>query len=315
MRLWPAIAAAADTPSTAAIEWVQLTPTVSPSPREGVAMAYDLVSGKIVIFGGYSGTQGYLGDTWTFDGVTWTQLTPPVSPPARVAASMAYDAAIQKLVMFGGYTTTAGYFGDTWVFDGSTGTWEHPHPSLSPPAATEPSVFTDPVTGRVDTFGGFNTQTQYQSSIWQFAGTTWIQLTPAASPSARCGAIATLDSALKNVVLFGGQGVSDTVNTWTWDGANWTEQSPAHQPPSLDSGAAAFGPGFAAVIAFGGEGANQTWAWTGSNWGQVQPTSSPSARSYDGMAYDPALGHIILFGGFNGAYFNDTWELIPTPSQ
>jgi hypothetical protein len=60
---------------------LKLTPRVSPTPRSGMAMAYDAVCGKIVLFGGSDSNLSYLGDTWTFDGVTWTKLAPPLSPP------------------------------------------------------------------------------------------------------------------------------------------------------------------------------------------------------------------------------------------
>ncbi|MGC9944968.1 MAG: kelch repeat-containing protein [Bryobacteraceae bacterium] len=314
--LWPAMAAAADAPAAPAVEWVKLTPTVSPSPRDGMAMAYDVVSGKIVLFGGLGANTSYLGDTWTFDGVTWTQLTPPVSPPARVSAGMTFDALLQKLVMFGGYTEAAGYFGDTWIFDGAAGTWEEAKPYLSPPPVTAPCVFTDPDNGSADVFGGFNSESGYSAGTWMFAGTTWLQLQPATSPAGRTGALSAFDHVAKNAVLFGGEADVSAQNTWTWDGANWTEQAPARQPPLLEFAAAAFDPGFRLLIAFGGESGgmlqNGTWAWTGSDWAQLHPTTWPPPREFLGMANDEAIGHVILFGGTTGyVYFDDTWELIP----
>ena len=64
--------------------WVQLSPGSSPPARSYLAMAYDPVSGKIIMFGGFDGV-GYLNDTWTFDGVTWTQVATNTPPPARAA--------------------------------------------------------------------------------------------------------------------------------------------------------------------------------------------------------------------------------------
>src|SRR5215472_13400116 len=62
--------------------WVQLSPTNSPPPRSYLAMTYDPVSGKIIVFGGFDGN-GYLNDTWEFNGITWTQVTTNTPPPAR----------------------------------------------------------------------------------------------------------------------------------------------------------------------------------------------------------------------------------------
>ena len=46
--------------------WFQVSPTNSPPARSYLAMAYDPVSGKIIMFGGYD-ENGYLNDTWEFD--------------------------------------------------------------------------------------------------------------------------------------------------------------------------------------------------------------------------------------------------------
>src|SRR4051794_9487805 len=73
-----------------ALTWTQITPATSPPNRSYLAMAYDAVSKKVVVFGGFSGT-GYLNDTWTFDGTTWTQVQTAVAPPARSNGQMAYD--------------------------------------------------------------------------------------------------------------------------------------------------------------------------------------------------------------------------------
>jgi hypothetical protein len=312
VALLAASAIAAEKPSAELTEWVQLTPAASPTPRAGMAMAYDAVSGKIVLFGGVGASQ-YFGDTWAFDGVTWTQLTPALSPPARAAAGMTFDAAIQKLVMFGGYTESAGYFGDTWIFDGTTGSWHAADPSVSPPAVTSPSVFTDPRNGRADVYGGFD-GTSYRSGTWQFKGTTWLQLQPPISPTARAGAIAALDYATKSVVLSQGLADGNAGNTWTWDGANWMEQSPAQQPPLLYNAAAAFDPKFKVVVACGGGSRavdqNGTWGWTGTNWLHGHPGNPPPPREFPGMANGLAIGHVVIFGGVsNATFFGDTWEL------
>ena len=80
--------------------WTQLSPTNSPPARSYVAMTYDPVSGKIIMFGGFDGRR-HLNDTWAFDGTTWTHLRTR-GPLARAAAQMAYDAVTQKVVLFGG---------------------------------------------------------------------------------------------------------------------------------------------------------------------------------------------------------------------
>src|SRR6185503_9338866 len=147
--------------------WKKLSPAVSPSARAGHAIAYEPVSGKVVIFGGYDDAN-YLDETWSFDGTTWTQETPPSSPPPRAAASLAHDVVTQSLVLFGGYDGT-GYLGDTWLWDGATSSWTNVPTAIAPPAVTSPMGFEDPLSGHAVIFGGYDGQF-YQNGTWIFQG-------------------------------------------------------------------------------------------------------------------------------------------------
>jgi Galactose oxidase, central domain/Kelch motif len=115
-----------------------LSPSTPPSPRSYLAMTYDAVSGKIIMFGGYDGST-YLNDTWTFDGVSWTRAVTRISPPPRANAQMAYDSVTRKVVLFGGYNGT-NYLGDTWLWDDSTLQWRPARPVHSPAAVTGPML-------------------------------------------------------------------------------------------------------------------------------------------------------------------------------
>jgi hypothetical protein len=192
------------------VTWKQLFPKKSPSARAFSAMAYDPVSKKVVVVGGYDGNT-YSNETWTFDGTVWTRQKTSVAPSGRAGASMAFDRKTRKLVFFGGFDGRH-YLGDTWLWDGATLTWKQAHPKSSPTAATGPMLFTDPKNGHADEFGGYDGRF-YQFSTWRWTGQTWIQLHPAKIPGARSIAVAALDSKRKNVVLFGGLGDVRTDNT------------------------------------------------------------------------------------------------------
>src|SRR5579864_3984439 len=112
------------------VTWKRLSPKKFPSSRAFSAMAYDPVSKKTVLFGGWDGST-HLKETWTFDGTTWTKQKPSVAPPARAGASMAFDRKTRKLVLFGGFDG-ANYLGDTWLWNGATSSWKQAHPSSSP---------------------------------------------------------------------------------------------------------------------------------------------------------------------------------------
>ena len=93
------------------------------------------------------------------------------------------------------------------------------------------------------------------------------------------------------------------------------------QPLLVYAASAAFDPSLQGVVLFGGGSGgvdqNTTWLWdqVGATWIQLSTAQSPPARESAGMAYDATLQHVILFGGQdNNGYFNDTWELISTPT-
>lgn len=302
-----ATAAPAATPT-----WTDLSPTTSPPARSYLAMTYDPVSEKIIMFGGFNGS-AYLNDTWAFDGTTWTRLHPGTLPPVRAAAQMAFDAVTHKVVLFGGFNGRK-YLGDTWVFDGTTSHWTHATPAHSPKPVTSPMLFTDP-DGHVDVYGGYDGQF-YQYSMWRWRGTDWHQLNLPALPFARSSAAVGVNANSGKAVLFGGLADINPVNTWVYDGTTWTEKFPQTQPAWVYGASAAFDAKLNAVVLFGGGsgGVDQdtTWKWNGTNWIQLLTTKSPPAREGAGMAYDPLIGHIIVFGGQNNEVpLGDTWELLP----
>ena len=315
----PVVAHASD-PGSA--NWKKLSPATSPSPRYLPAMAYDPVSKKVVLFGGFGKTD--LNDTWTFDGTTWTQQQTSVAPPARNGAAMGFDKATQKLVLFGGFNgghSRSAFLQDTWLWDGATSTWTQATMKSSPPRATGAVVFSDPVTGGAIMFGGYNPfkpKFPVYDNTWRWTGIAWKKLHPTALAEARGWGIAVLDPVRKNVVLTGGNAdLLRTDNTWTWDGTTWTQQFPQTQMPGLASAGIAFDPDSQLVIAFGGccggngQEMNQTWSWDGTNWVLLNPAKSPSARDGMGMAYDPVTHEVVMFGGevgVEGKVLGDTWK-------
>ncbi|HKS76550.1 MAG TPA: kelch repeat-containing protein [Terriglobales bacterium] len=313
--LFSNFASAANVPT---VSWSQLSPTTAPTARSYAAAAYDPVSKKIVVFGGFS-SRGYLNETWTFDGTNWAKVNASTAPPVRTNASMAYDKVSRKVVLFGGYNGQ-NYLGDTWLWDGSNSTWTNANPAHAPKAVTGPMLFTDPANGHADANGGFDGRL-YQATTYQWTGSDWQNLNPTTEAYARSIAVAALDGAMTDVVMFDGLGDLNPYNTWTWDGTNWTMQSPTTQPPSRYGAPGAYDPPHKAVITFGGgEGGidiGDTWAWTtAKNWVQLTPTTSPTAREGHNMVWDPVIGHVVLIGGQSGpennpTYLNDTWVLDP----
>lgn len=290
--------------------WMQLTTKNSPSPRLAPAMAYDPISKRIVLFGGYVGF-GYSNETWLFNGTNWRRIKTPVAPAGRAAAGIAFDLTLQKLVLFGGWDGH-NYLGDTWIFDGATLTWTPTTPAKSPQPMTGPMVFTDPLKGRVDTYGGWDGRF-YSFTTWRWRDGTWRKQFPKQFPSARSVGVVGTNPVLKQTVVFGGLADVNPVNTWTYDGHNWTQQFPATQLPYRSFPGTTYDPRFAGVITFGGfTGAdnNDLWLWTGSDWQQLNPTAVPPPRESMGMAFDEVHQQTVIFGGLDGnSLLGDTWVL------
>src|SRR5215472_2396562 len=81
-----------------------------PPGRGSHAMAFDVFSGRVVLFGGNPARN----DTWAWDGKTWVQIA-EFGPPGRENAAVA--ALPTGLVLFGGAASGIP-FGDTWEFAG-----------------------------------------------------------------------------------------------------------------------------------------------------------------------------------------------------
>jgi hypothetical protein len=132
----------AATPSTARLN---VNPTDNPIARESMALAYDPVSQRVVMFGGFN-KQGWIDETWLFDGTTWVHVIPQTSPPRRAGTMMAFDRVSGKLVLFGGFDGH-NFLTDTWLWDGATMNWTQATPQTSPPPLSTAMLFTDSANG------------------------------------------------------------------------------------------------------------------------------------------------------------------------
>ncbi|MBE3554916.1 MAG: hypothetical protein IMW85_07990, partial [Thermicanus sp.] len=71
------------------------TPTdATPPGRTGAALAYNPLTGQVVMFGGYGSNESFWGDTWVWDGEAWNEFHQPEgspSPSPMEGVSLAYD--------------------------------------------------------------------------------------------------------------------------------------------------------------------------------------------------------------------------------
>ena len=211
--------------------WQQLFPTNVPVPSLGPVMAYDSATSQLVLYAEGQNIRGQVLDTmWTWNGSDWIQSLPLQMPTNRWGgAEMAYDTATSQLVLFGGYSgaivhgkAVAIYLNDTWIWTGKT--WVRQTPAKSPPASAWGSMATDPVTGNVTFFGGYNGVTatgQTYAQTWSWGGTTWSRIQTAIKPGARDFASAAADPSMNQLVLLGGYNKSSAAylgDEWAFAG-------------------------------------------------------------------------------------------------
>jgi hypothetical protein len=108
--------------------WTKQNPETSHLPIKG-GMAYDGISGNVVLFGGEYNASG---ETWTWDGTNWTLQSPLDNPQGRELPGFVYDSIHRNLVLFGGFGgKNDSFFNDTWTY-GAVPT----SPSLTSPTSS-----------------------------------------------------------------------------------------------------------------------------------------------------------------------------------
>lgn len=158
----------ADTWEWDGARWTQAA-SEGPPARTLHAMAYDARRGRVVLFGGTAAPRPdapAFGDTWEWDGSQWTPVA-GASPGPRDHVAMGYDAARGGVILRGG---AAEVRDQTWLYrDGRWSRLEVPGPGRSFPV-----LFTDPFSGRVMMYGGF--ERQPSNELWRLEESGWARV-------------------------------------------------------------------------------------------------------------------------------------------
>jgi hypothetical protein len=188
--------------------WTQRTPSASPGPRAGHAMAYDPIRQRVILFGGVDRASDptgrtvpqVLNDTWTWNGFGWERSTRSGGPTARVGHAMAFGAAVRDRTL----DTVTNRWIERETFEGVILFGGRTRPNLGGGALDDMWVWT---------WDRWFNQTEV---LRQRTGTE------AASPSARSGHAMAYDSQRQELVVVGGfaGSPSPTVtavrDTWVW---------------------------------------------------------------------------------------------------
>jgi cysteine-rich repeat protein len=184
--------------------WSPLAIQHVPLPGSDMAMTYDVVRDRMVLF------IGARAETWLFDGAAWEQpaLPPGSGPGSRLGPEMAFDAARGVTVLFGGsHDTEDGLYSvsDTWEFDGAL--WRELRPVHEPPPRFRPALGYDAGRHRVVLFGGGPRNPDVghgaATDLWDYDGVDWRPRTTITTPTATEAAQLIYDPVRSRFVLSG----------------------------------------------------------------------------------------------------------------
>jgi len=178
--------------------------------------------------------------TWAYDAAKndWTALT---GQAHGWCYKMVYDRSNKVAVVLGDKDRN----NDTWLFDVEKRAWRKADvKGPTPPWRWYYSMVYDERNKKVVLFGGGAERYgsgKYHNDTWTFdaATSTWTEMKPATSPSARYMSAMAYDSTNGVCVLVGGKahtkeiGPNPLRDTWVYDLARneWTNMNPANQPP------------------------------------------------------------------------------------
>jgi hypothetical protein len=275
--------------------WTSIpVPLIVPG-RTAPAMAYDRNQRRIVMIGGASTSDD--NRIWSWDGIQWTAAAGRSRPAGPLNAQATVTDPVRRTVVALLFDNQARRMVHS-QWDGSA--WLERAISL-PSARTDHALAYDAARDRIVLFGGQSGADL--NDTWEFDGTQWTQLAPAASPPPRFSHAMTYDAARQRVVLHGGADSSRQTfaDTWEFDGLTWLRRNPATAPLARLKHAMAYDPARRTVVLTGGLATyfsalamKDAWEWNGQTWTRLPDMYE--ARANHAMATWPNNG-VLVAGG------------------
>ncbi|TBR24211.1 hypothetical protein EPO15_04470 [bacterium] len=230
---------------------------VLPTARAGVSAAYDPVSNKIFVFGGFDNSGFEQAQIIKYDPIGHS-VTSALSnlPTARSQTSAAYDPATARIYVFGGRQFGAGTHLDAIVEFNPANEGTTAVSTTLPSGRVESAAVYDPASGDILLFGGNATGT-WLSDVVAFhpAGSSTTLLSP--MPSPRAGASAVRHPLTGRIYVYGGENAgAATAEILEHDpGPRTTLPRPAALPSARTRAAAAASTHDLRFFVFGGTAA------------------------------------------------------------
>jgi hypothetical protein len=198
--------------------WTVVSNT-GPSPRADVAVAFDRIRGRLVLFGGFDGSRR--GDTWELSAGTWIPQVFATGPQPRRNHAMAFDSSSGTVVLFGGEGTNQTHLSDTWTWNGTGWTQRS---GSAPQGRQGHAMAFDPVRNRVVLVGGSypaGALSSFLDDTWEWDGNAWQQVA-SGGIGPRSEHVMTYSSVHGGVLISGGQSPMAIGGDCVWDGSSWT---------------------------------------------------------------------------------------------
>ena len=287
---------------------------LSPGPRNGHGLAYDLQAGVLLLFGGATADE-VRGDTWLWKAGVWREAFVR-GPSPRTFPAVTYDVGRAEVVLFGGNQVLFGdsvhaavMLGDTWLWRREAWVRVGEH---GPSARAEAAIAYDPRRKRTVLFGGYQYLQGHMVRLgdtWEWDGRRWLQVS-LTGPPPRSGAAMAYDPSAGGVVLFGGSG-GPRGDTWTWNGREWVQLQVSDAPGRFNT-AMDWDSSSERLVRFGGwdgtRRTSDTWELRAGGWVRVQE-GGPSPRNHTVLVSARDRSSVLLYGGHDGEMvFADLWE-------
>lgn len=311
--------------------WHSMSATVTqPSPRWDASVTWDPVNNRVVVFGGFDGTN-YLNDVWVYTPLAkvWTQYTPGgTAPSPRHRHSAVYDSARQRIVIFGG-EDASNRFNDVFELSLSPSyAWSEIQTTGGPPSARSSHVAVyDSDRDQMVIEGGV-AWSPYHTWSLSFPGNQWTLMDVGASPLGIEGCSAIYDPVGERMIVFGGRTYVTAYcpSPWLVDldevyslplgtGGDWTPIYPSGSTPERAYASAVYDPQCHRMLVYGGINDQVCGSPCGEDlehgitdisaldlttltWSQVDAGCyGPTPRGHLGMAFDPVTTSAYAFGG------------------
>jgi hypothetical protein len=248
--------------------------TTMPAPRRELALFFDALNGRVVLFGGETAA-GVQADTWTWDGADWRRLAPASSPPARSRALVEASPETGTALLASGVDGGGATLYDTWRWDGQRWTGGATSASATPTWAGH-VLWWDPAAS------SFRALLVHGSRLRAFTGTDWADLGPVGLDG---------DATAWSTGYWGACGVFDR-----------ERGVPVRFGGCLDAGTSS-------CLTTSSMATDTTWVFRDGAIRQLAPGVAPGPRYGAGMTWFPAIGAARLSGGKSPSRYSylDAW--------